>query len=163
MSAFELSPGDVRLLKFEDITMKNKQATISIFKLKNNSKQRIPISDSLYKRIMKYHKDLTKNNNCFMANRSTKTETIVGHFLFEDSKSSIIKKFKTKFRGLLNNFDICPKSLRISAINDKESEGSPRENAKFEEKKTSNKTKEFLLTLSNEGNQTNKLRNMKKN
>ena len=163
MSAFELSPGDVRLLKFEDITMKNKQATISIFKLKNNSKQRIPISDSLYKRIMKYHKDLTKNNNCFMANRSTKTETIVGHFLFKDSKSSIIKKFKTKFGGLLNNFDICPKSLRISAINDKESEGSPRENAKFEEKKTSNKTKESLLSVSNEVNQTSNLRNMKKN
>ena len=53
-----------------------------------------------------------------MANRSTKTETIVGHFLFKDSKSSIIKKFKTKFWGLLNNFDICPKALRISAIND---------------------------------------------
>ena len=62
-----------------------------------------------------------------MTNRSTKTETIVGHFLFKDSKSSIIKKFKTKFGGLLNNFDICPKGLRISVINDKESEGSPRE------------------------------------
>ena len=126
MSAFELSPGDVRLLKFEDIAMKNKQATISIFKLKSNSKQRIPISDSLYKKIMKYQKDLTKNNKSFMANRSTKTETIVGHFLFKDSKSSIIKKFKTKLGGLLNNFDICPKGLRISSINDKESEGSPR-------------------------------------
>ena len=98
-----------------------------------------------------------------MANRSTKTETIVGHFLFKDSKSSIIKKFKTKFGGLLNNFDICPKSLRIWTINDKDSEGSPRENAKFDEKKTSNKTWEFLLSVSNEVNQTNKLRNMKKN
>ena len=72
MSAFELSPGDVILLKFEDIAMKNKQATINIFKLKSNSKQRIPISDSLYKKIMKYQKDLTKNNS-FMENRSTKT------------------------------------------------------------------------------------------
>ena len=126
MSAFELSPGDVRLLKFEDIAMKNKQATISIFKLKSNSKQRTPIFDSLYKKIMKYQKDHTKNNKSFMVNRSTKTETIVGHFLFKDSKSSIIKKFKTKFGGLLNNFDICPKGLRILAINDKESEGSPR-------------------------------------
>ena len=60
MSAYELSPGYIRLLKFEDITMKSKQATISTFKLKNNNKQRIHISDSLYKRIMKYHKDLTK-------------------------------------------------------------------------------------------------------
>ena len=94
MSAFELSPGDVRLLKFEDIAMKNKKSTISIFKLKSNRKQRIPISDSLYKKIMKYQKDLTKNNKSFMANRTTKTETIDGHFLFKDSKSSIIKKFK---------------------------------------------------------------------
>ena len=109
MSAFELSPGDVILLKFEDIAMKNKLATINFFKLKSNSKQKIPISDSLYKKIMKYQKDLTKNNNSFMENRSTKTETIVGHFLFKDSKSSIIKKFKTKFGGLLNNFDICQK------------------------------------------------------
>ena len=37
MSAFELSPGDVRLLKFEDIAMKNKQATINISKLKSNT------------------------------------------------------------------------------------------------------------------------------
>ena len=162
MSAFELSPDDVRLLKFEDIALKNKQATINIFKLKSNSKQRIPISDSLYKKIMKYQKDLTKNNKSFMANRSTKTETIVGHFLFKDSKSSIIKKFKTKFGGLLNNFNICPKGLRISAINDKESEGSPRENTKFEEKKTSNKTKECLHSASKEVDQTKKLKNMKK-
>ena len=162
MSAFELSPGDVRLLKFEDIALKNKQATINIFKLKSNSKQRIPISDSLYKKIMKYQKDLTKNNKSFMANRSTKTETIVGHFLFKDSKSSIIKKFKTKFGGLLNNFNICPKGLRISAFNDKESEGSPRENTKFEEKKTSNKTKECLHSASKEVDQTKKLKNMKK-
>ena len=161
MSAFELSPGDVRLLMFEDIAMKNKQATINIFKLKNNSKQRIPISDSLYKKIMKYQKDLTKNNKSFMANRSTKTETIVGHFLFKDSKSSIIKKFKTKFGGLLNNFNICPKGLKISAINDKESEGSPRENTKSEEKKTSNKTKECLHSASKEVDQTKKLKNMK--
>ena len=162
MSEFELSPGDVRLLKFEDIAMKNKQATINIFKLKSNSKQRMPISDSLYKKIMKYQKDLTKNNKSFMANRSTKTETIVGHFLFKDSKSSIIKKFKTKFGGLLNNFDICLKGRRISAINDKESEGSPRENTKFEEKKTSNKTKECLHSTSKEIDQTKKLKNMKK-
>ena len=97
-----------------------------------------------------------------MANRSTKTETIVGHFLFKDSKSSIIKKFKTKFGGLLNNFNICPKGLRISAINDKESEGSPKENTKFEEKKTSNKTKECLHSASKEVDQTKKLKNMKK-
>ena len=48
------------------------------------------------------------------------------------------------------------KGLRISAINDKESERSPRENTKFEEKKTSNKTKECLHSASKEVDQTKK-------
>ena len=48
------------------------------------------------------------------------------------------------------------KGIRISAINDKESEGSPRENTKFEEKKTSNKTKESLQSTSKEVDQTKK-------
>ena len=108
MSAFELSPDDVILLKFEDIAMKNKQATINIFKLKSNSKQRIPISDSLYKKIMKYQKDLTKIIALWKVDQQ-RLNYIVGHFLFKDSKSSIIKKFKIKFGGLLNNFDICQK------------------------------------------------------
>ena len=54
------------------------------------------------------------------------------------------------------------KGLRISAINDKESERSPRENTKFEEKKTSNKTKECLHSASKEVDQTKKLKNIKK-
>ena len=37
MFAFELTPRDVRLLKFEDIKMKNKQATITVYRSKNNS------------------------------------------------------------------------------------------------------------------------------
>ena len=94
MSVFELSLSDVRLLKFEDIVMKNKQATINIFKLKSNSNQRIPISDSLYKKIIKFQKDLTKNNNNFMANRSTKTEAIVGHFLFKDLSHQSLRNLK---------------------------------------------------------------------
>ena len=31
MFVFELSSGDVRLLKFEDVKMKNKQAIISVY------------------------------------------------------------------------------------------------------------------------------------
>ena len=73
-------------------------------------------------------------------------------------QSHQLLKFKTKFGGILNIFDICPKGLRISAINDKESEGSPRENTKFEEKKTSNKTIECLHSASKEVDQTKKLK-----
>ena len=48
------------------------------------------------------------------------------------------------------------KGLRISVINDKESERSPRKNTKFEVKKTSNKTKECLHSASKEVDQTKK-------
>ena len=156
MFAFELSPGDVRLLKFDDIKMKSKQATIIVHKLKSNCKQQIPISMSLYKRITKYQNDLTKNGKCYMSNRSTKTENIVGHFLFKDSKSLIIKKFRTKFGGILKDFDICPKDLRISSINDKISEESQRDIEAWEEQKTSKKVKETLR------NESRDMRNAKK-
>ena len=89
-----MSPGDVRLLKFEDIAMKNKQAMISIFKLKSNSKQRMPVSGSLYNKIMKYQKDLTKNNKSFMANRSTKTETIDGYFYLKTQRHQLLRNLK---------------------------------------------------------------------
>ena len=97
-----------------------------------------------------------------MANRSTKEETIVGHFLFKDSKSSIIKKFRTKFGGLLKDFDICLKDLRISSLNDKNSEGSPKESKKFEEKKMPFKQKGILKGTSKNLNQPKKLRKSKK-
>ena len=162
MFAFELTPRDVRLLKFEDIKMKNKQGTITVYRSKNNSWQQIPITESLYKRIIKNQNDLTKNGKCFMANRSTKEETIVGHFLFKDSKSSIIKKFRTKFWGLLKDFDICSKDLRISSLNDKNSEGSPKESKRFEEKKMPFKPKGILKGTSKNLNQPKKLRKSKK-
>ena len=37
--------------------------------------------------------------------------------MFKDSKSTIVKKYQTKFGGLLKNFDICPKNLIYSSIN----------------------------------------------
>ena len=51
-----------------------------------------------------------------MTNRLCDKEQIVDNFMFKDSKSTIVKKFKSKFGGLLNNFDICPKDLTISSI-----------------------------------------------
>ena len=122
----------------------------------------MPITESLYKRIFKYQNDLTKNGKCFMANRSTKEETIVGYFLFKDSKSSIIKKLGTKFGGLLKDFDICSKNLRISSLNDKNSEGSPKESKRFEEKKMPFKPKGILKGTSKDLNQSKKLRKYQK-
>ena len=104
MFAFELTPRDVRLLKFEDIKMTNKQAAITVYRSKNNSWQQIPITESLYKRIIKYENDLTKNGKCFMANISTKEETIVGHFYLKIQNHQLL-------RNLEQNLEDCLKIL----------------------------------------------------
>ena len=117
-------------------TLKRKISKLLLLYIsKNNSWQQIPITESLYKRIIKYQNDLKKNGKCYMANRSTKEENIVGNFLFKDSKSSIIEKFRTKFGGLLKDFDICSKDPRISSLNDKNSEGSPKESKNLKRKR----------------------------
>ena len=124
MFVYELSPEDIRLLKFEDLIIKNNQASIKVYRTKNKNYQKIPISKYLYNKIMKYEKDLIKEGNWYMANRLCDKEQIVGNFMFKDSKSTIVKKFQTKFGGLLKNFDICPKDLTISSI-DNQSINSP--------------------------------------
>ena len=96
-----------------------------------------------------------------MVNRSTKELTIVWYFLFKDSKSSIIKKLRTKFGGLIKDFDICSKDLRISSLNGKNSEGSPKIK-KFEKKKMPFKPKGILKGTSKGLNQSKKLRKSKR-
>ena len=59
-----------------------------------------------------------------MANRLCNKEQIVANFMFKDLRSAIVKKFQTKFGGLMKNFDIYPKDLTISSI-DNQSIDSP--------------------------------------
>ena len=44
-----------------------------------------------------------------MVSRPTKTEIIVEHYILKDLKSIIIKKFKTKYADILQEFDIYSK------------------------------------------------------
>ena len=106
---------------------------------------------------MKYEKDLIKEGSWYMANRLCDKEQIVDNFMFGDSKSAIVKMFQTKFGGLLENFDICPKDLAIYSI-DNQSIDSP---LKFSEelleiKSTKKKRKDFKGT-STYSNKTKKV------
>ena len=63
MFVYELSPEDIRFLKFEDLIMKNNKASIKVYRTKNKNYQKIPIFKYLYNKIMKYEKDLIKEEN----------------------------------------------------------------------------------------------------
>ena len=48
--------------------------------------------------------------------QTTKSEQVVGHFMFADSESTILKKFKNNFGGILDNFNLRPKDLREASF-----------------------------------------------
>ena len=82
-----------------------------------------------------------------MTNRLCDKEQIVDNFMFKDSKSTFVKKFQTKFGGLLKNFDICQKDLTIYSI-DNQSIDSPLNCSEelLEIKSTKKKRKDFKGT-----------------
>ena len=59
----ELSPEDIRFLKFEDLIMKNNQASIKVYRTKNKKFQKMHIFKYLFNKIMKYEKDFIKKGN----------------------------------------------------------------------------------------------------
>ena len=54
--------------------------------------------------------------------QTTKSEQVAGHFMFADSESSILKKFKNNFGGILDNFNLRPKDLREASFKEKDRE-----------------------------------------
>ena len=65
MSAFELSPGDVRYLKFDDAITKYNQPTIKEYNAKKN--QHLLLSEFIYNKITKHKNVLIKDEILFIA------------------------------------------------------------------------------------------------
>ena len=52
--------------------------------------------------------------------QTTKSEQAAGHFMFAVSESTILKKFKNNFGGILDNFNIRLKYLREASFKEKD-------------------------------------------
>ena len=112
MYELSLRTGEVRLLRFEDVSDSD-QPTMKVYKSKTCKVKQVQISQSLYKEIKDYEECLIKKGvNDKTLRQTTKNEQVLGHFMFADSKSTILKKFKRSFGGTLENFNIRPKDLR---------------------------------------------------
>ena len=121
MYALGLRTGEVRLLKFEDVSDKD-LLTIKVYRLQRGIIKPMQISQDVYNDIIDIKNELIEKDKYVESIRSTtKSEQVIGHFIFTDSKSSIDKKFKSNFGGILNKFNLRPKDLREISLNERNS------------------------------------------
>ena len=130
MFALALIPGESRLIKFEDVELKNSQVSINAYKSKKDRTQQLFISQQLYDEIISYKQHLISNNKYQEITRKTiKGDSMIGHFLFWNSRNAIGNKSKCWFNGATPEFKLRPKDLRIAAISDRNAHGSLTEAA----------------------------------
>ena len=125
MFALTLRPGEARLLKFEDVLINNNQMLFKVYKSKKDRIQQLTISKELYNEIKSYKQYLIDDNKYVESNRKTsKGDMITGHFIFNNSRNVIWNKFKSWFGGVIPDFKLRPKDMRIAAISDRNIHGS---------------------------------------
>ena len=125
MFALALRPGEARLLKFEDVLINNNQMLFKVYKSKKDRIQQLTISKELYNEIISYKQYLIDENKYVESNRKTsKGDMITGHFIFNNSRNVIGNKFKSWFGGVIPDFKLRPKDMRIAAISDRNIHGS---------------------------------------
>ena len=130
MLALALRPGEAKLIKFEDVELKNSQVSIKVYKSKKDRTQQLSISQQLYDEIISYKQHLISNDKYQETTRKTiKGDAVVGHFLFWNSRNALGNKFKGWFNGATPEFKLRPKDTRIAAIRDRNAHGSLTEAA----------------------------------
>ena len=123
-----LRTGEVRYLKFEDISDVKGEPNIKVYDSVKGKIKQVSISQKIYNEINAYENELIGINKWIKSVRkSNKDESITGHFIFEDWKDLISRKFKNKFRGKLAYFNLKPKDVRVASIIDR---GSKKSNSK---------------------------------
>ena len=119
MYALGLKTGEVRYLRFEDVHNKDR-AIIQVYNPQKNKEKEVIISQELYDEIKQYENELINEKKYFKSIRSTADEvSISGHFMFGDWKESISRKFKSKFKGVLSEFNLRLKDIRRASIKHK--------------------------------------------
>ena len=121
MYVLGLKTKEIRLLKFEDVS-NNVQPTIKVYRFNSGKVKQIEISKDLYEEIKNYENELIlKEKYDETIRQATQSEEVVGHYMYTDSESAIIKKFKRNFGGILSKFNLRPKDIRELSLKEKNS------------------------------------------
>ena len=119
MYALGLRTGEIRLLKFDDVN-NQEHPTIKVYKAHKGIVKQIEISQALYDEIKNYENELImKEKYDKTIRKTTESEEVAGHFMYTDSESAIIKKFRRNFGGILSKFNLRPKIIRELSLKEK--------------------------------------------
>ena len=105
-------PYTLSLLKFESIS---ELKTISYFDHKQRSSVKTSLSNELYGDLMllKTFKKISGELDSKEVRRSLDGSLITGTFIFSTSPTGIYNRFKRKFGGVLDDFNLTPKELVV--------------------------------------------------
>ena len=158
-----LRTGEVRYLKFEDLSDDKEDPSIKLYDSVKGKVKQVSISQEIYNEIKAYEYELIGINKWIKSVRkSNKDESITGHFIFEDWKDLISRKFKNKFRGNLTYFNLKPKDLRVASIIDRSSKKSNSKSKSLLVQEDSKVNEEQKLSLERKEKESKKLTKAKK-
>ena len=104
------------LLRIEDIINQDIPC-ISILDTKTDQIKQLQISQELFDDITNYEKELlTKNEYEIKERLAPLNEKVSEHFIFNLTRRTISRKFKSNFDGIVKNLDLRIKDLRESSI-----------------------------------------------
>ena len=99
-----LKISEIRILRFEDVS-NQEEPKLKVSNSKKGNSKLIVISEELYNDIKNYETNLIKNGKYGKAIRKLSlSEHTIGHFMFNGSEYSIIKKLKAIFERLETSF-----------------------------------------------------------
>ena len=117
MFALALRANEVSFLRFEDITYKNREYVAQVYRSKTDQKQAIQISKELYDEVNEFKKWKIENNKYEADFKVTPRDIKLpeGHYIIKIGRKALTNRFRRNFKLDLDDFDIRPKDLRVSA------------------------------------------------
>lgn len=112
-----LFPGEINYITYESSGRVDGKYFVKVFRSKSRSFSTVYISLALYEELKEYGRYWDSVGICPKEERIFPGGvSIKGHFIFKIERTSLAKKFSDGFDGVISDFKIKPKDLRMSSI-----------------------------------------------
>ena len=117
MWSLAFQPNEMLTLRFEIFEDKDGQKFVLYYENKKNQRKKFTISEELYTQVMNF-KEMKVNNGTYQIRSFTTLtgKTIIGHFVFDLTRSKLQKKISRKFAKLIPDMKSRLKDIRMSSI-----------------------------------------------
>lgn len=118
MFTFALMPYELRMLRFEDVhRLRTDNKVIRFYHPRRSKVVTLSLPEQLFKEIQSYKVIIKgKKRNCISKIRTTfKNRRTKEHFIFDVTKKTILRRFRTGFNNRIPNFSYTTTEIRAAA------------------------------------------------